>query len=156
MRVTDVKTFIVHPGSGLYKKDWLFVKVETDEGIHGWGECYTQPDREQTIESFVRAMARYLIGRDPFNIKHFTQVMYLDFVGKRGAMDFFSALSGLEQAMWDIVGKATAQPVHRLLGGACRDRIRVYANGWAHGDDPPEVVAERALALVDRGFRAMK
>ena len=156
MRVTDVKTFIVHPGVGLYRKNWLFVKVETDEGIHGWGECYTQADRDRTVETFVQEMKRYLVGRDPFAIKHFTQVMFTDFLGKRGGMDFYSALSGLEIALWDVVGKAVGQPVYNLLGGPVRERIRVYANGWAHGDDPPQEVAERALALVAHGFRAMK
>lgn len=156
MRVTDVKTFIVHPTAGLYGKNWLFVKVETDAGIHGWGECYTQTDRDRVIETFVQEIGRYLVGRDPFAIKHFTQVMFTDFVGKRGAMDFYSALSGLEIGLWDIVGKATGQPVYNLLGGPCRPRIKLYANGWAHGDDEPQVVAERALALVERGFRAMK
>ena len=91
MKVTDVKTFLVHPGTG---KNWLFVKVETDAGIHGWGEAYTQADRDHAIGVHVEQLRRYLIGRDPFQIKHFTTVMYLDFAGKRGAMDFYSALSG--------------------------------------------------------------
>ena len=153
MRVSDVKTFIVHPATG---KNWLLVKIETDDGLHGWGECYTQNDRDRTIESFVLEMRRYLIGRDPFDIKHFTQVMYLDFAGKRGAMDFYAALSGLEIALWDLVGKALGQPVYRLLGGACREKIRVYANGWGSGNLAPDEVARRAVALVERGFTALK
>ena len=156
MRVTDVKTFIVHPGVGLYRKNLLFARVETDDGLHGWGECYTQADRDRPIEGFVQELKRYLIGRSPFNVKHFTQTMYLDFLGKRGSVDFFSALSGLEIALWDILGKALGQPIYNLLGGASRDRIRVYANGWAHGDDRPDEVAARASALVARGFTAMK
>jgi galactonate dehydratase len=156
VRVTDVRTFIVHPGPTLYRKNWLFVKVETDGGLHGWGECYTQADRDRAIEAFVPEMKRYLVGRSPFDIKHFTQVMYLDFVGRRGSMEFYSALSGLEMALWDIVGKALGQPVYNLLGGACRDRIRVYANGWASGDQPPDDVARRAVELVERGFTALK
>lgn len=158
MRVTNVQTFIVHPDTALFqlKKNLLFVKVETDEGIHGWGECYTQADRDRAIEIFVHEIARYLVGRSPFNIKQFTNVMYLDFAGKRGSVDFFSALSGIEIALWDILGKALGQPVYNLLGGACRDRIRVYANGWATGDQAPEEVARRARALVERGFTALK
>src|SRR6266571_1969588 len=156
MRVSDVKTFIVHPGPTLYRKNLLFVKVETDDGLHGWGECYTQADRDRSIEIFLQEMKRYLVGRSPFNIKHFTQVMYVDFAGRRGSLEFYSALSGLEMALWDILGKALGQPVYNLLGGAARDRIRVYANGWAHGDDPPDEVARRASALVARGFSAMK
>ncbi|MAG35418.1 MAG: mandelate racemase [Dehalococcoidia bacterium] len=153
MKVTDVKTFLVHPGIG---KNWLFVKVETDAGVHGWGEAYTQADRDHAIVAHVKQMRRYLLGRDPFQIKHFTTVMYLDFAGKRGAMDFYSALSGLEQALWDIAGKALNVPVYNLLGGQCRDRIRVYANGWSSGADSPEETARKAVGLVEMGFTAMK
>ena len=142
MKVTDVRTFLVHPGTG---KNWLFVKVETDVGIHGWGEAYTQADRDHAIAVHVEQLRRYLIGRDPFQIKHFTTVMYLDFAGKRGAMDFYSALSGLEQALWDIAGKALDVPVYNLLGGPCRDRIRVYARG----DGPQGRGAGRAGLYCD-------
>jgi galactonate dehydratase len=153
MKVTDVKTYLVHPGRG---KNWLIVKVETDAGIHGWGEAYTQADRDTAIEVHIHQMKRYLVGRDPFAIKHFTTVIYLDWAGKRGAMDSYCAISGIEQALWDIVGKATGQPVYNLLGGRCRDRIRVYANGWGGGARTPEALGEAAKMLVDRGFTAMK
>jgi galactonate dehydratase len=153
VRVTDVKTFLVHPGRG---KNWLIVKVETDAGIHGWGEAYTQADRDKAIEVHIHQMKRYLIGRDPFAIKHFTTVMYLDWAGKRGAMDSYCAVSGIEQALWDIVGKACGQPVYNLLGGPCRSKIRVYANGWGGGARSPEALGEAARQLVDQGFTAMK
>lgn len=151
MRVTGVKTYLVHPGSG---KNWLFVKIETDAGIHGWGECYTQADRDKAIEVHVQQMARYLVGRDPFAIKHFTMVMYRDWATKRGAMDFYCALSGMEQALWDIVGKAVGQPVYNLIGGPCRDKIRVYANGWGGGT--AAALAEGAKRVVEMGFTALK
>ena len=151
MKITDVRTFLVHPGSG---KNWLFVKVETDEGIHGWGECYTQADRDRSIEIHVQQLGRYLVGRSPFNIKHFTFMAYHDFAGKRGSMEHYCAVSGIEQALWDIVGKALDTPVYNLLGGACRDKIRVYANGW--GGRTTEERAERAAQLVEQGFTAMK
>ena len=128
LNVTAVKTYLVHPGVG---KNWLFVRVETDEGIHGWGECYTQSDRDRAIEIHVQQLAKYLVGRSAFNIKYFTFMAYHDFAGKRGAMDFYSAVSGIEHALWDIVGKALNTPVYNLLGGPCRDKIRVYANGWS-------------------------
>ena len=153
VKVTEVKTFLVHPGIG---KNWLFVKVETDGGIHGWGEAYTQSDRDQAIEAHVRQLGRYLVGRDPFQIKHFTHIAYTDFASKRGAMDLYCALSGIEQALWDIAGKATGQPVYNLLGGPCRDKIRVYANGWGGGGMAPDQLAERAAAVVERGFSALK
>ena len=152
MKVTGVRTFLVDPGS---HKRWLFVKVETDTGLYGWGECYTQADRDRAIETHAIALGRYLVGRSPFDIKHFTYVAYTDFGGKRGSMDLYCAISGLEQALWDIAGKATGQPVYNLLGGAFRTRLRVYANGWA-GDREPDAVAESARAVVKRGFTALK
>ena len=153
MKVTAVKTFLVHSAT---TKNWLFVKVVTDSGIHGWGEAYTQADRDHAVVAHVEQMSRYLIGRNPFHIKHFSQVMYSDFAAKRGALDFYAALSGLEQALWDIVGKALDSPIYNLLGGACREKIRVYANGWSSTNDPPEETAQKAVDLVDRGFTAMK
>ncbi len=152
MKITGVRTFLVDPGS---HKHWLFVKVETADGLHGWGECYTQPDRERAIETLVQSLGRYLIGRSPFDVKHFTYTAYTDLGSKRGSMDLYCAISGLEHALWDIVGKATGQPVYNLLGGAFRSRIRVYANGWA-GDKDPAAVAAQARGVVDRGFTALK
>jgi galactonate dehydratase len=151
MKITQVRTFLVDPGGG---KNWLFVKVETDAGAHGWGECYTQLDRDRTIEMQVQQLGRYLVGRDPRQIKQFTFVAYHDFAGKRGSMEFYCAVSGIEQALWDIVGKALETPVYNLLGGPCRERIRVYANGW--GGSTPEEMGRRALQLVEQGFTAMK
>src|SRR5438552_3307428 len=153
MRVTGVRPLLVHPGTG---KNWLLVKVETDAGIHGWGECYTQSDRDRTIVPHVEELGRYLTGRDPFHIKHFTFSAYHDYGAKRGSMEFYSALSGLEQALWDICGKAVGQPVYNLLGGPCRTKIRVYANGWYEGAKTPDLLAQRACATVAKGFRALK
>src|SRR5262249_12613064 len=96
MKITTVRTFPVYPGSA---KNWLFVKIETDAGIHGWGECYTQADRDLAIETHVEQLGRYLIGRSPHDIKYFTFMAYTDFASKRGSMDLFSAISGLEQAL---------------------------------------------------------
>jgi galactonate dehydratase len=152
VKIERVRTLLVDPGS---HKHWLFVKVETDTGLHGWGECYTQPDRERAIEAHATSLGRYLVGRSPFDIKHFTYTAYTDFGGKRGSMDLYCAISGLEQALWDIAGKATGQPVYNLLGGAFRTKLRVYANGWA-GDRDPDTVAESARAVVARGFTALK
>ena len=153
MRVSKVTSYLVNAGP---RKTCVFAKVETDDGLYGWGEGFARPDREQAIAGHVDAMSRYLVGRSPFTIKHFCQVMYLDYAGKRRGYDFTTALSALEQALWDIVGKAVGQPIYNLLGGACRSKIRVYANGWANGDDPPDVAARRAREMVDRGFTALK
>ena len=153
MKITDVKHFLANPGRG---KNLCFVKVETDEGLYGWGEAYTQSDRDVQITAHIDQMRRYLIGRDPRNIKHFIQWAYDDFAGRRGAMDFWCAVSGIEHALWDITGKAAGMPVHMLIGGACRDKIRVYANGWGGGGGGPEALAERAQEVVEMGFNAMK
>src|SRR5262245_31071475 len=153
MKVTALKTFLVDPGS---HKRWLFVKVEAGNGLHGWGECYTQADRDRSIEAHVRELTRYLLGRNPLDVKHFTYMAYTDFGAKRGSMDLYSAISGIEQALWDIAGKAMGQPVYNLLGGAFRTRLRVYANGWASGGAAPDAVAEQARAVVARGFTALK
>lgn len=153
MRVTDVKTFLVNPGVA---KNLCFVKVETDGGVHGWGECYTQSDRDVQIAAHVGQLRRYLVGRDPGHIKSFVQVVLDDVMHRRGAMDLYSALSGMEQALWDIAGKRLGAPVHALLGGACRSRVRVYANGWGDGNGTPEELAAKAKAVVARGFGAVK
>ena len=87
---------MVGPG---HSKNWLFVKVETDEGIHGWGEAYTQADRDQSIEIHVHQLARYLDGRSPFDIKHFSHWAYHDFAGKRGAMELYCAMSAIDHAL---------------------------------------------------------
>lgn len=160
MRVTDVKTFLVYSGGHLTGviggKNWLFVKVETDAGIEGWGECYTQYDRDRNIEQLVHEIKRYLVGRDAHAIKHFSSMIYNDFSSRRGSMDLYCAVSGIEQALWDAVGKRLNAPVYNLLGGPCRGKIRVYANGWCENARSPEVVAEQALEVVKQGFTAMK
>jgi galactonate dehydratase len=150
--ITEVRYHIAHPPHG---KNLLFVRLETDEGLHGWGECYTQSDRDTQVGAHIDQMKRYLIGRDSRNIKHFTDVMFNDFAARRGALDYYSAVSGLEQALWDIAGKRAGQPVYRLLGGAYRERIRVYANGWARANTHAEL-AQRAREVVGRGFTALK
>lgn len=153
MRITNISTYLVHPG---VVKNLCFVKMETDEHVTGWGECYTQADRDLQVTAHVEQLARYAIGRDPTNIKHFTQMAFDDFAARRSAMDFYCALSGIEQAMWDITGKIAGLPVHKLLGGACREKIRVYANGWSGSARKPEEFAEKARAVVARGFNALK
>ena len=153
MKVTGLRHHIVHPDSG---KNLCFVRIDTDEGVHGWGECYTQGDRDVQITAHLDALARYVIGRDPTRIRQLTQGAYDDFAARRGGMDYYCAISGIEQALWDIVGKAAGMPVYSLLGGACRDAIRVYANGWSGGARTPAELGEKAKAVAERGFTAMK
>lgn len=153
MKITNITNYLIHPGAG---KNLCFVKIDTDEEVYGWGECYTQADRDIQIVAHLDQLKRYLIGRDPMNIKHFLQMAFDDFAARRGAMDFYSAISGLEQAMWDISGKVCGVPIYMLLGGPCRSKIRVYANGWSGGNQNANDLAERAKKIVGMGFTAMK
>lgn len=153
MRVTAIKTWLVQPERG---KTCLFLKVATDAGIHGWGEAYTLSGRERALERLVLDLGAYLIGRDPFAIKHFTHALWRDLSIKRGGFDFYCALSGLELALWDIVGKALQTPVYNLLGGPCRSSIRVYGQPSGEGDDSPDGLGRRAANTVALGYTALK
>ncbi|MBX8799487.1 galactonate dehydratase [Pseudochrobactrum asaccharolyticum] len=144
MKITKLTTYIVPPR-------WLFVKVETDEGISGWGEPIVE-GRALTVEAAVHELSDYLIGKDPFLIEDHWNVMYRGGFYRGGAVHM-SAIAGIDQALWDIKGKALNVPVHQLLGGQCRDRIKVYS--WIGGDRPSDV-ARNAREMVERGFTALK
>jgi galactonate dehydratase len=159
LKVTDIKTFFVDPGVTVDlgdTKNWLLIRIETDEGIRGWGECHTLLDRERSIAAYVDQIKNYLVGRNPLNIKHFTTVMYEDYAGKQPSMDYFSAISGIELALWDITGKWLNTPVFNLLGGSCRDKIKVYANGWWEDSRTPEEFADKAVEVIESGFKGLK
>ena len=144
MKITRLETFVVPPR-------WLFLKIETDEGIVGWGEPVVE-GRAHTVEAAVQELADYLVGRDPLLIEDHWQVMYrAGFY--RGGPIMMSAIAGVDQALWDIKGKHHGVPVHALLGGQVRDRIKVYS--WIGGDRPSDV-ANNARAVVERGFKAVK
>ena len=153
MKITAVKSYSVHPG---WRKNLIFVKVETDEGIHGWGEAYSQYDRDPAVMAQLSTLGPYMVGRSPFDIKHFTQFAFDDYAARRGSVELFCAISGIEQAMWDIVGKACKQPVYNLLGGKVREKIRVYANGWSYGMKEPDDYARAAEKVVSQGWTALK
>ena len=154
MKITDVTTHLWNPGGG---KNFLYVKIETDAGITGWGEAYTQADRDKQVESHIHQLSRYLDGRNPFHIRHLLHVIREDFATKRGGMDLHCAVSGIEIALWDIVGKALGVPVYDLLGGPVRPRLKLYANGWSGGAKTPDEYGETAAKVVEqRGFMALK
>ncbi len=153
MKITAVKHYTLHPG---WRKNLIFVKVETDEGLHGWGEAYSQYDRDSAVVAQLEGLGRYVVGRSPFDIKHFTQIAFDDYAARRGSMELFCAISGIEQALWDIAGKACKQPVYNLLGGRCRDKVRVYANGWSYGLKEPADYARAAEKVVAQGWTALK
>lgn len=156
MKVSGVKTFLVQPERA---KTVLFVKVETDEGLYGWGEAYTVTARERALERLVLDCGDYLMGRDPLHIKHFTHALYRDVAIKRGSMDFYCAVSGLEIALWDIAGKHFNAPVYNLLGGPCRGSVRAYgqpSGDGGSGDSSPAAWGRRAANTVARGYSALK
>jgi galactonate dehydratase len=163
MKISGCRSYLVHPAvdvatapdAHVAAKNLLFVRLETEDGLYGWGECYTQSDRDTQVMAHVEQLKRYVIGWDASRIKSFTDSAYNDFAARRGAMDYYSAISGIEQALWDLAGKRMGAPVHALLGGACRTRLRVYANGWARSTSHAELAA-RARAVVERGFSALK
>jgi galactonate dehydratase len=144
MKITKLTTYIVPPR-------WLLLKIETDEGIVGWGEPVVE-GRALTVEAAVHELSDYLVGKDPFLIEDHWQVMYRGGFYRGGAIHM-SAISGIDQALWDIKGKALGQPIHSLLGGQVRDRIKVYS--WIGGDRPSDV-AKNAQEVVARGFKAIK
>jgi galactonate dehydratase len=152
MKIARIETFIFGTGSG---KDLLFCRVETEDGLHGWGEAYVTAGKETVVAEIVRKMAPHIIGREVFNIRHTGQVMFEDFAIKRGSPELSSAWSAVEIASWDILGKHTGLPVYNLLGGASRERVRIYANGWSRGATIEERVA-RGLEVKAMGFTAAK
>jgi galactonate dehydratase len=153
MKILSVEGLPVHSG---WRKNFVFVRVETDAGVIGWGEAYSQYDRDRAVTAHVEELGRYLIGRDPFHIRHILQIAFDDYAQRRGSLEFYCATSGIEQALWDIAGKVTQQPVYNLLGGPCRSRVRVYANGWSYKMQSPEDYARGAEAVCKRGFTALK
>ncbi|MBZ9864792.1 galactonate dehydratase [Mesorhizobium sp. CA15] len=144
MKITALTTYIVPPR-------WLFLKIETDAGISGWGEPVVE-GKALTVEAAVKELADYLIGKDPRLIEDHWTVMHRGGF-YRGGPILMSAIAGIDQALWDIKGKALDVPVHELLGGRLRETIKVYS--WIGGDRPAEVAAG-ARDMVARGFQALK
>jgi len=153
MKIASVECLPVHSG---WRKNFVFVRVATDAGVIGWGEAYSQYDRDRAVAAQVDELGRYLVGRDPFQLRHLLQIAFDDFAQRRGSLELYCAISGIEQALWDIIGKAANQPVYNLLGGPCRARVRVYANGWSYKMQRPEDYARGAQGVVERGFTALK
>lgn len=144
MKIKSMELFKVPPR-------WLFLKITTDDGITGWGEPVVE-GRAATVQTAVEELSSYLIGKNPLRIEDLWQVMYRGGF-YRGGPILTSAISGIEQALWDIKGKFYNAPVYELLGGACRDKIRVY--NWIGGDRPIDVKTE-ALRQIEAGFTAVK
>lgn len=149
MKITAIKTYLMHAAppetGGWSARNWLFTKVETDEGIYGIGEASGWP---RVVETAIHDMTPLVIGEDPFHIEKLWSKMQVAIMG-HGMTGIVGggAMTGIEMALWDIKGKALGQPVWNLLGGKMRDKVRIYAH--AHEK-------ERARELLDRGYNAIK
>ena len=142
MKITEIKTFLVSTD----RQNWLFVKVLTDEGIYGWGEASVE-GQAKVVEQCIHILAqRSVIGEDPQNIEKIWQKMYHHGFWKGGFI-YMSAISGIDQALWDIKGKVLNVPVYVLLGGALRDRIRTYTHAF-------DVMS--AKKAIEQGFDGIK
>ncbi|HZG83971.1 galactonate dehydratase [Paenibacillus sp.] len=144
MKIRSMELFAVPPR-------WLFLKVTTDDGLVGWGEPIVE-GKAATVRAAVEEMADYLVGRDAGRIEDIWQVLYRGGF-YRGGPVLTSAISGIEQALWDIKGKRFGVPAYELLGGAVRDKMRVYA--WIGGDRPAETAAA-AKEKAEAGYTAVK
>ncbi|WP_433356006.1 galactonate dehydratase [Micromonospora saelicesensis] len=144
MKIERIETFLVAPR-------WLFCRVETDDGLVGWGEPVVE-GRAEVVRSAVEVLSEHLIGADPLRIEQHWQVLTKGGF-YRGGPILSSAVAGLDQALWDIAGQAYGAPVHALLGGHVRDRVRIYS--WIGGDEPGEV-ADAAAAQVAAGLTGVK
>lgn len=147
LKITGLKTFVVNVGS----VNWVFVKIHTNQGLTGLGEG-SVTSKEATIAEAIREHERFLVGKDPTEIERLWQAMFR-YPRWRGGPVLNSAISAVEIALWDILGKAVGLPIYRLLGGACRDRIRMYVHA---GGQTPEEAARSALAVRERGYTALK
>ena len=161
MKITDVKAYVVSPPlqswGSTAEREWTFVRVETDEGIHGWGEATNYPGQGSFLTGHaVLAMREALIGEDPADIERLWHKLFrrYTYLGSRGLPT--TAISGIDIALWDIKGKALGRPIYDLLGGKFRDDVRLYANGWFAGCTTSSEYAAAAKKVVAHGHKAMK
>jgi galactonate dehydratase len=144
VKIVRIETFLVPPR-------WLFCRIETDEGLVGWGEPVVE-GRAEVVRAAVDVLAEQLLGQDPLRIQDHWQVLTKGGF-YRGGPVLSSAVAGLDHALWDIAGKAYGAPAYGLLGGPVRDSVRVYA--WVGGDEPARL-AEEVSAQIEAGFTAVK
>lgn len=144
MKITNFRLYQVKPR-------WLFLAIDTDEGVTGWGEPVIE-GRAATVAAAVKELSTYLIGKDPSRINDHWQTMYRGGF-YRGGPILMSAISGIDQALWDIKGKVLGQPVYELLGGLVRDKIKMYS--WVGGDDP-SAECDQIGSMTEQGWDTFK
>jgi len=150
MRITRLETFLAN--SGL--RNYLFVRLSTDTGLTGLGEASLEW-QEQTVETLIHEwVEERVLGADPFDVEAVIGGLIRD--QYQGGSTVMTAISGVEIAFWDIVGKACGQPVYKLLGGRAHDRVPAYANGWYGGAQSADDYAAAARNVVARGYRGLK
>jgi len=140
--------------TGASWRNFLFVKIQTDSGLVGWGDG-TLGWKESAVRELILDFGkRYVVGQNPFDIEDLWFKLYQ--VEHNTGPVMFAAMAGIETALWDIVGKCCGQPVYNLVGGKIRQKVQVYANGWYHRRDDLAELADRAREVVARGYRALK
>jgi galactonate dehydratase len=151
MKIVNVTPLVL----GTAWRNLTFVKVETDEGLTGVGEARVLNRTDAVLGYLSEAVPRYVLGADPFEVERLVQRMYREDFGRVGEI-VMTGIALIEVACWDIAGKALDQPVYRLLGGAVRDAIKAYANGWYTVERTPAEFHAAARRVVGRGYRALK
>ena len=144
MKILSINTYLVRPR-------WAFVEIETDDGFAGWGEAVIE-GKASTVQAAVQEMSSYLIGRNPLDIEDIWNLLYRA-AFYRGGPILMSAISGIDQALWDIKGRYHNAPIYELMGGKCRNSMKVYS--WVGGDRPSDV-ADAAYDRQQNGFTAIK
>lgn len=163
MKLESIETHVVAPPTGIGGAYWLLVEVTADDGIVGVGECYGIPVSAAVGSAMVTDIFdRYIAGEDPRNVEAMFRRVYSAGFTQRPDVSMMAAFSGIEMAVWDIVGKASGQPVHKLIGGRFHDRLRTYSYLYAEPGDTadvyhdPDLAAQRALDYVEAGWTAVK
>jgi galactonate dehydratase len=151
MKITAVEPLVL----GTSWRNLIFLKVTTDEGLNGIGECTLQNREEGVLGYLPGAVRRHVLGADPFNIEDLWLRMYRNEFWRGGPIAT-TVMSGIEIACWDIVGKAVGQPVWKLLGGRCHEKIKAYANAWYTVERTPKEFAKRVKVVLKKGYKALK
>jgi galactonate dehydratase len=150
MKVASVDVYLI----GAAWRNYVFVKIQTDTGLAGWGEA-TLGWKETAVRELIRDYARrYVVGLNPFDIESLWFKLYQ--IEHNTGPVMYSAMAGIEMALWDIAGKACGQPVYNLVGGKVRNKVKVYANGWYTSIKDLGELSEKARRVKERGYKALK